>query len=100
MPLNAFTDYRSLGQLIGACRAFPGGPTVDPGVVGLRDALAHGRVYAKAPTPPLHLLKFGRQQGEMVPVEFNESMTVDWLAGKQAFIDQQLQAVYDALGTA
>ena len=100
VPLDAFTDYRSLGQLISACRNVRGGPVVDAAIVRLRDALAHGRVYAKSAGPPLHLLKFGKQQGGMVPIEYNESISLDWLARQQAFCDRQLQSVYDSLNAA
>jgi hypothetical protein len=63
VAVNAFTDYKSLGQLIEhyneAVAADPN-LVVDPSVVSVRDALAHGRVSSRTidslPTP--RILKF------------------------------------------
>ena len=48
--------------------------SIDASVVLIRDALAHGRLYARGndPAPPFELWKFGRANGEgKMPVEFS-----------------------------
>jgi len=41
---------------------------VDAGVVGVRDALAHGRVFALTPGGPYRIVKFGRPANGVVRV--------------------------------
>lgn len=63
VPVDAFTDYRTLGQLISAFNASVSHSdptlTVPQAVVLIRDLLAHGRVSAKAADPTLlKIIKF------------------------------------------
>lgn len=47
-------------------------------IVGLRDMLAHGRVFSDVASPPFRLLKFGKEKGGRVPVEAVIIMTDGW----------------------
>jgi hypothetical protein len=81
LPENDLTSYDSLGQLIDKFNVEAnktGLPTVDRSLVGLRDALAHGRVSADVPEDTLRLLKFDKPQNGRVRVSFNEVMTEAW----------------------
>ena len=63
VPVNAFTSYDSLAELIERYNRAVGHRAeliIDPSLVDLRDALAHGRVSAFSPEPPLKLLKYSR----------------------------------------
>src|ERR1700675_2294916 len=83
VPENAYTSFDTLGQLISrfnriAAKRFPT-KAIDPSVVAVRDALAHGRVWSDVAGPPLHLLKFSKPMGGAARVEFAEVMSIDWL---------------------
>jgi hypothetical protein len=98
---NYLTAYVSLDELIDdyhrdlkdSERKF----SVDRAVVRIRDALAHGRLYARGsePAPPYELWKFARPKDGKVQVEFAESLTEDWLKEKWLLIDGQSQKVMD-----
>ena len=84
VPLNAFTDYDTLGQLI---RKYNGNRTVSSADLGIdekladiRDAVAHGRVSASAPSEHPQLLKFSkpRRNEKQVKVTFSAAMTKEW----------------------
>jgi hypothetical protein len=55
VPGNAYTSFDTLGQLIGrfnriAAKRFPA-MAIDPSIVTVRDALAHGRVWSDIAGP-------------------------------------------------
>jgi hypothetical protein len=89
-PENALTDYSSMGQLIGRynARVTAAGHhelAVDPAIVDVRDALAHGRVFLPADSPavavegaPL-IVKFERPIAGNARLAFREYATVEWL---------------------
>jgi hypothetical protein len=76
------TNYDFLGRLIDSYNTIvsPNAPdlTVDKGVVTLRDAIAHGRVFGQAESPPLRLLKFDQPSKGAVSVTFDALMDQDW----------------------
>jgi len=88
VPVNAITDYRTLGELISAYNllvkaAFPE-RAIDPAVVGVRDALAHGRVSTLQPEPgeALDLVKYDRPTKDnptVVRVAVRVHLTRAWL---------------------
>jgi hypothetical protein len=71
--------------------------SIDPAVVLVRDALAHGRLIVRGanPQPPFELWKFGRVQDGKVVVDFSETLTEDWLKAKWLLIDAERQKVLD-----
>jgi hypothetical protein len=89
---NPTTDYASLGQLIDQFnKAASPQRRIDPTLVDLRDALAHGRVWSPDGSFPLRLLKFSRPHRDgSIRVTWATTMTGDWL-------DEQRQRVFEAL---
>jgi hypothetical protein len=93
LPENELTSFDSLGKLIEkfnaemSVRGFSG---IDPRLVEIRDALAHGRVSSASVDDDLRLLKFDRPVNGKVRVVFNEKMTATW------FVTQK-KRVYEAI---
>lgn len=87
LPLNALTSYETLGQLIERYNQTVGSAypenTVDPALVWLRDALAHGRVSLPPESTRPVLLKFDRPTASRVKVTVAETLTPDWLMGQR-----------------
>lgn len=69
---------------------------VDESIVGLRDALAHGRVFSYEPSPPSVLLKFSKPKNGYVKVEFSALMTRDWFDKQIKWIQRELRKVVEA----
>ena len=98
---NYLTAYVSLGGLIddyhGDLSEHEKKFSVDPTVVLVRDALAHGRLISRGrdPAPPFELWKFGKVRDGKVQVEFSETLTEDWLKSKWLLIDDERQKVFD-----
>ena len=84
VPENALTNYESLNQLIERYnrRIANSDPDlkVDPDIVTLRDALAHGRVSSLQEDSDIVLLKFSRPENGQVTVTFSECLTREWLS--------------------
>jgi len=83
LPVSDLTSYESLDDLITrynfAVIQHELGDPLDPSLVDLRDALAHGRISAKQDGHTLRLLKFDRpNKSEKVRITFNEEMTEEW----------------------
>lgn len=75
-----FTDYASLGSLIGQFnKLVPDQRRIDPKLVDLRDALAHGRVWSLDGNFPLRLLKFDKPSNGTVRVTWATTLTEEWL---------------------
>jgi hypothetical protein len=92
LPENEMTSYDSLGKLIERFNAEMkrrGLAEMDPKLVEIRDALAHGRVSAASPSDNLRLLKFDRPVNGRVRVVFNEKLTKAWFM-------MQTKHAYDA----
>jgi len=93
LPENELTSYDSLGQVIQKFNTEMkrrGLAEIDPTLVEVRDALAHGRVSAASMSDGLRLLKFDRPVNGRVRVVFNEKLTEAWFAN-------QKKRVYDAV---
>jgi len=94
VPKNAFTNYDSLEKIIKKYNRDPkilaAGLTIDKSLVAVRDAIAHGRVSAPAPSASLRLLKFGKPENNQVKVVFSVTMTREWLA-------EQIKRAYEAV---
>ena len=82
LPVNALTDYASLGELITRFnrRVAASHPTlvVDPSLVELRDALAHGRVLGPIGASRSSLFKFARPNGSTVVATFVAELNEAW----------------------
>jgi hypothetical protein len=76
LPENPITDYRSFGQL---CNAFNDLQDVNNKIdfsefIGLRDALAHGRVSGDD-LGNMHVIKYSRSRDGKVTVEYKKQLT-------------------------
>jgi len=80
LPENAITRWDSLTHLIKRYnRAISDGQlAVDPSLVDLRDALAHGRMAASLSERNLALIKFTRPYAGRVEVGFREELSKEW----------------------
>jgi hypothetical protein len=90
------TSYESLGELIDRYNSHAVAeqtPILDRTLVRLRDAIAHGRVSAVAPSDELRLIKFGPARKGKVRIEFNEMMTSAWLIEQKQRVFRAIQIV-------
>jgi hypothetical protein len=78
---NAITRWDSLTHLIKRYnRAISDGQlAIDPSLVDLRDALAHGRMAASLSEGNFALLKFTRPYAGRVEVGFREELSREWM---------------------
>jgi len=100
---NAFTSWDSLGILIDKYnqvvqRKDPA-LVISRGVVEIRDALAHGRVYRRSVKDPPRLLKFSRvdKTTQKVKTEFAETLTPPTLSKWNLFMFMTLHKVQESL---
>ena len=102
LPLNSLTSYESLGQLIdrynSSVVALDPRLQVGKWVVGLRDALAHGRISGALDGEHLTLLKFAKPQGDQVRVETVVLLTPEWMADQREKLMRELEKVHRAGG--
>ena len=100
LPLNDMTSYDSLGQLIEKFNAemrSRGGTGLDPTLVHLRDALAHGRVSGAVPGDVLRLIKFDKPHAGRVRVAFNEAMSETWFRSQRSRLLAAVKHVYQQI---
>jgi hypothetical protein len=102
VPASAMTNYAPLVKLIRNFNIEMGRlrrPILnEQNIVGLRDALAHGRVSATAPGGTLRLIKFDDVDAKgNVRVVFNEMLTEDWFQEQTAAVIDAAQRVYQEL---
>jgi hypothetical protein len=90
------TSYESFGDLIDRFNEHASAnkiPAIDRSLVKLRDAIAHGRVSAVAPSDQLRLVKFGPPRDGKVRIEFNEMMTSAWLIEQKQRVFRAIEIV-------
>jgi hypothetical protein len=81
VPENAITRWDSLTHLIKRYNRTisDGRLAVDPSLVDVRDALAHGRMAASSLERNFALIKFTRPYAGRVEVGFREEMSNEWM---------------------
>jgi hypothetical protein len=96
VPENDFTRFESLGSLFSRYNEkTQSNLRLDPSLVGLRDTIAHGRLFAASEKDaPMHLVKFSRKAP--ICVEFNESIDSDWFCSIQNRMGTALLTVFEA----
>lgn len=103
VPVNALTDYDSLSRLISrynrAVRASHRHLLLDPSVVELRDALAHGRVSADHPGDNPVLVKFQKPSGGRTKVAYSQKLTRGWMKAQVKLALGECKKVAQAAGT-
>ena len=97
VPKDELTDYSGLGDLIKKYNSnvAKNNPhlSIDPSLVILRDAIAHGRVSSDDIASPLKLLKFSKPFNHQVKVVFAQEMTEEWLEMQIDFTRQEAMKV-------
>ncbi len=72
VPADAFSNYDTLNELIKKfneiVRQVDSKFSLDQSIVDLRDALAHGRIWAEDRQLPMQLVKFAKENKGMVKV--------------------------------
>lgn len=100
VPENPLTDYRSLDGLITGYNEIVErhAPSlyVDTAVVGLRDALAHGRVSKAELDSDMMILKFSPPKNDQVVVVYAEKMTESWFKEQLSRVTQEIIKVSKA----
>ena len=97
----AFTNYDSLGKLIEKYNLGAGDrrlPQIDPTLVDIRDALAHGRVSTDSLDQPPRLLKFSCPRNGRVRITFNEQLTQSWFKHQIHRVCEAIQSVRERVG--
>lgn len=103
VPVNALTDYSSLGQLIERYNKLIEKThpelQVDRSLVSIRDALAHGRVSTSDPAKDFVLLKFDKPSGGVVSVAYAQTLTAVWLKSQTRQVFEEVKKIGKAPGT-
>lgn len=100
IPLEAYSAYDSLNGLVKSFNAVVkkdhGHLSLDPAIIELRDALAHGRV--RSTEPPLQLLKFSKpaKGGAGITVLQAELMDEAWLKAQTTRLERETAKVFKA----
>jgi len=101
VPENPLTDWSTLGQLIdrynGRVAQLRPSLAVDMGVVAVRDALAHSRVWlpewsAEPDAPPV-LLKFTKPSAGVAKVSFMQVASSAWLETRIRMLNGEIEKV-------
>jgi hypothetical protein len=96
VALTHLTNRDSLGDIIAEfnaqLRTSEGKYGIEIGVVGIRDALAHGRLVTLT-AYPLTLYKFGRPQQGRASVENADLLDVAWFEKKRSLVRDQIDKV-------
>ena len=102
VPLNAFTNFDSLGKLISKFNVYMAehrpSEIIDSTIVDLRDALAHGRVSGATSALPLRLLTFSAPKRDAVRVTWSEELSPTWLDQQRLRVFNELMKVLRNLG--
>lgn len=101
VPENAITRWDSLTHLIRRYnRSIDDGKlAVDPGLVDLRDALAHGRIASSFSEQNFTLIKFTRPYAGRVEVGFLQELSKEWMEKQIARILAECVKVGIAAGS-
>jgi hypothetical protein len=101
VPLNAVTNFDSLGDLVRKFNASRPDvqPKIDAEVVELRDALVHGRISSAGHLEQLRLIKYSKplRGANQVAVVYKAPVTEEWFVNNIALVVAAMAVVWDAL---
>jgi hypothetical protein len=103
VPACPLTNYDSLGTLIKKYNEIAdprGKPGIDPTLVEIRDALAHGRISARIEEQPMRLIKYShplKPQRTTVLVTFNAVLDDKWFAEQKMRVIVAMEILHGAL---
>jgi hypothetical protein len=104
VPMDSFSVHDSLNGLVRKFNSIVGSAhrelTVDPAVIELRDALAHGRVWSEKSGAPVQLLRFTKPTPGKVTISITHADTVDeaWLDAQGTRVALETEKVAKAGG--
>jgi hypothetical protein len=91
---DPMTNYDSMGTLIEKYNKIaPKELRIKDGLVAVRDAIAHGRVFSDTPDLPMRLFKFDKPKKGLVSVTFAETLDQRWFSEMSQHIYQEIQKV-------
>jgi hypothetical protein len=102
LPVCPLTNYDTLGKLIKKFNEIAdaqGKPKVDPALVEIRDALAHGRIAALDEGQPMRLIKYSRPletEKTTVRVTFNAELNDSWFGDQRRRVISAMETVRGA----
>jgi hypothetical protein len=103
IPENALTDYSTLAQLISRYnRSIPASHaklSIDPNIVDLRDALAHGRVASSDSEDDFFLLKFSKPSFGQTTITYSQQLSSAWLNQQIDRVRTELDKIINAPGS-
>jgi len=99
---NAFTNYDTLGELIGKYNKIvaltDSTLCVDKNIVDIRDALAHGRISSESPSfmEPQKLVKYDKPQNGQVRVTHCITLKKEWFDENIKLVHENILHVSEA----
>lgn len=97
VPENELTNYDHLRTLIDKYNArAPAHLKVDPNIVKIRDALAHGRATTEG-SFPMRLIKFSKAVNGAVNVEYCQKLDSQWLREHLGLLEIQSRRIAEAI---
>jgi hypothetical protein len=91
--LTSFTNFSELVVEFNRLASLDGSPQVDDTVVEIRNALAHGSVFAKQQTFPVQLLRFSKPKGGRVTLTMNVEMSEAWFSEQHRLVSDGIRVV-------
>lgn len=97
---SEMSNFATLGQLIKKFNDIfrQSGATVDPSIVDLRDALAHGRVFAGPDDNYFRIIKFEKPVNGKARVSYNQVMTEAWFTESKRRVSEAVTTVAQQIG--
>lgn len=94
VPEDAMTNYDSLGNLIDKYNELaPKELRIAKGIVAIRDAIAHGRVFSDTQNLPMNLFKFDKPKNGAVAVTFAATLDQNWFRDTAVHLYGEIQKV-------
>jgi len=96
VPVTALTDFDSLGELVARfnAKADPNA-AIGPGVVDLRNTLAHARIYSPTEQPPFRLVRFGKPaRGLVEVVSVVDNLDAKWFDAQAALVERETRKAF------
>ncbi len=102
VPLNPFTNYDTLGELIkkfnNVIQTSHPEALIDSSVIKVRDAIAHGRVAGETPSPPMTLVKFSKKsKNGKVQITTKIIMDLAWFKANIDLVLKQIKKIVPLL---
>jgi len=97
VPEDPMTNYDSLGSLIDKYNKIaPKELQIAKGIVAVRDAIAHGRVFSDTQSLPMRLFKFDKPKKGVTSVTYAATLDQDWFKGTAVHLYGEIVKVMKA----